>query len=432
MNDKVIKKVTKEQSDAVHNAIIYMLRHDPFYGFLTREMKVHYDFDLPAEAGVNITNTINLYVNPELFIKVPIELRVDIIKHECLHLICDHIARAKNLDVKIGDKAQFNHMALNIAMDCAINQLGLKEIYNSKITIQDENGNEVEKDKYVTLESFREMMGLDRNDASIQAKQTFEYYFSKMKENAQQLMDKYGQGMEGLDGMDSVDDHGKMGEEGEIGNKLSDEYKKEVLKQAIKESESEAKKQGNGRGMISSDVALMIEELFKSKINWKRELRIFTQKTISAKKRLTRKKPNRRFGLTFQGKKKEYQSHIAFIVDTSGSMSDKALTQGWSEMIAIHKTKPYMKITFIEADSEVNDIREFNAKLKPEIKGRGGTAYQPAIDKAVELGVSGIVYFGDMDAFDTPNDPKIPFLWVGVGSQKPPATFGKHVYMEDM
>lgn len=430
MNNNPTKKITKEHSDSVHNAIIFMLRHDPFFGFLTREMVIHYDYELPAEAGVNITNSINLYINPDLFVKLPLELRVDIIKHECLHLICDHIARSKKLDLKIDDKKTFNNMALNIAMDCAINQLGLDYIYNSKIMIKDENGNEVEKDKYITLESFKEMLGLDVHDNSILPKQTFEYYFSKMKEKSQELTDKYGDSMENLDGMESVDDHNKMNDSTQ--ENTSSEYQKEVLKKALKEAMDESKKQNNGTGKLSSDVALMIDELFKSKVNWKKELRIFTQKTILSKKRLTRKKRNKRFGLIFQGKKQEYQSHIAFIVDTSGSMSDKALTQGWSEMLAIHKTKPYIKITFIEADSEVNNVREFNSKLKPEIKGRGGTAYQPAIDKAVELGVNGIIYFGDMDAFDKPNNPKIPFLWVGVGKQKPPADFGKHIYMEAM
>lgn len=421
-------KIKKEHIESVHNAIIYLLRQEPFFGFLTREMELHFDANLPAEAGVNITNKINLYINPEPFSKLSLKLRTDIIKHECLHLIADHIARAKKLDVKINDKVSFNHVALNIAMDCAINQLGLDHIYNEKIEIE-ENGNKVLKDKYVTLESFREMLGYDRTDGTIERKQTFEYYFSKLKDKSEDLIKQHGENLEGLKGMSPVDDHGKMQDNGE--SQVSDDFKKEILKDAIKNADKEAKN-ANDKGINNSDIALMIDELFKSKVNWKRELRIFTQKTVSFRKKLTRKKRNRRFGLVFQGKKKEYQSHIAFIVDTSGSMSNKALTQGWSEMVAIHKTKPYMKITFIEADSQVNDVRDFNPKLKPEIKGRGGTAYQPAIDKAVELGVSGIIYFGDMDAFDVPKNPKLPFLWVGVGNQKPPAKFGKHIYMEDM
>jgi hypothetical protein len=36
-----------------------------------------------------------------------------------------------------------------------------------------------------------------------------------------------------------------------------------------------------------------------------------------------------------------------------------------------------------------------------------------------------------MDAADTPSDPKVPFLWVSVNSnQKPPAEFGKIIYVE--
>jgi predicted metal-dependent peptidase len=64
-------------------------------------------------------------------------------------------------------------------------------------------------------------------------------------------------------------------------------------------------------------------------------------------------------------------------------------------------------------------------------KGRGGTAYQPAITKAVELKVDGIIYMGDADAADTPIDPKKPFLWALVRNSPPPAKFGKVIRIKD-
>jgi predicted metal-dependent peptidase len=91
-----------------------------------------------------------------------------------------------------------------------------------------------------------------------------------------------------------------------------------------------------------------------------------------------------------------------------------------------------VKITVIEADCAVQNVYEFEAGKTPNFKGRGGTAYSPAIEKAVELKVDGILYCGDFDSADTPENPKKPFLWVGVRNSPPPATFGKVIYLENI
>ena len=132
------------------------------------------------------------------------------------------------------------------------------------------------------------------------------------------------------------------------------------------------------------------------------------------------------------GLTKKYKGKIAVCVDTSGSMSDEDLTRCYAEIHKISQTTP-VEIVVIEADSNISRVYKFDAKKKPSFSGRGGTAYQPAIDKAVELKVDGIMYLGDMDAFDTPTDPKLPFMWVIVGASenvKPPANFGKVMHID--
>jgi predicted metal-dependent peptidase len=116
-------------------------------------------------------------------------------------------------------------------------------------------------------------------------------------------------------------------------------------------------------------------------------------------------------------------------VDTSGSVSDKELAMFWTEMEAIHKCG--VVVTVIEADSDVKNVYDFDPKKQPDFKGRGGTAYNPALEKAIELKVDGIIYFGDMDAADKPIDPRKPFLWAIVRNSPPPASFGKAIYLKD-
>ena len=314
-----------------------------------------------------------------------------------------HITRFKKLNTKIGDtKYSFSAQAANIAMDCAINQLhGVEEA--------------VDLFGGITLKSFREML----EDDTIEANQHFEYYFNKMHENAEKLIQKYGESMEGV----SNQDNHEMWEEGGEGGQMEEAIAKNAVKKAA---------EATGRGNIPGDLLLMIDELLTSKVNWKQKLRQFIQARVRANKKATRSKRNRRYGIVFPGKKKDYVAHIAVAVDTSGSMSDQDLARCFTE---IHKiaTTTNVRLTVIEADAQVTQVYPFDVKTPPSPKGRGGTAYQPAFDKATELDVDGVLYMGDFDAFDTPKKPKYPVLWVGIGcnpGRQTPGDFGSVVYID--
>jgi len=88
----------------------------------------------------------------------------------------------------------------------------------------------------------------------------------------------------------------------------------------------------------------------------------------------------------------------------------------------------------IQADCEVKDIKVIKGAAKKGTltnrQGYGGTAYGPAIEAAKKKRVDLIVYFGDGDSADTPNDPGIPFVWVIVGNSQPPGKFGKLIRLE--
>jgi predicted metal-dependent peptidase len=177
-------------------------------------------------------------------------------------------------------------------------------------------------------------------------------------------------------------------------------------------------------------VASAVTEMNKSQVNWKQQLRQFFVNTLNSSRIATRKRRNRRYGIIQPGFKKKPELHLGLCVDTSGSISDKELSTFWGEIASIHGHG--VSITIIEADCVVQNVYEFDPKKTPEFKGRGGTAYSPAIQKAIELKVDGIIYCGDFDSADTPENPKKPFLWVGVRNSPPPATFGKVIYLENV
>lgn len=437
------------RNNIVEEAIVRLIRKDRFFANLIMLFnRVYVDDNHPVKtAAVSITDKINLYIYPKYFenpfnipelteeqkeeakerlgeeydkwleeynsriqaakkVENPTQELIHraqevILIHECLHIINEHIPRFKKIDTKIGNtKYSFNAQAANIAMDTAINQL-----HKIEETVDLFGG--------ITLNAFKEMI----EDENVLPNETFEYYFNKMKQNAEKLIKKYG---DGLEKMPTQDDHNQWGEGGENG-----EYQKEVIKNAVKKAEK-----NTGVGHISGEIQLLINQLFESKINWKQELRRFMQGFIKYTKKVSRAKRHRRYGIIFPGKKKKYHAHIAVAIDTSGSMSDEDLKRCFTEIHKIASTTD-IQLTVIEADSNVTQVYPFDPKKEISVKGRGGTAYQPAFDKAIELGVNGIIYLGDMDAFDTPTDPNIPTLWGVIGSkQTPPGNFGKAIYID--
>jgi predicted metal-dependent peptidase len=237
-----------------------------------------------------------------------------------------------------------------------------------------------------------------------------EYYYNRINEFADQFPESLGEGAMG----ETIDDHGTWDK-----SEGNEEMQKEVAKDAV----NNAVKNAGGIGNVPGDIAALVNKMNKSVVNWKQQLRQFYVNTLKSTRMATRKRRNRRYGILQPGVKKKPELHLGLCVDTSGSVSDEELAQFWAEMDTISSCGA--KITIIEADAQVQNVYEFEKGKTPSFKGRGGTYYGVAIQKAVELKVDGIVYLGDGDCADTPEDPKKPFLWAFVRGKTKPAEFGK-------
>jgi predicted metal-dependent peptidase len=393
----------------LQQAISALLYTEPFYGHLISKMRISKTDKIPT-AGVSITDKINLVYNEDWIEGLDLIDVVKVLKHECGHILQEHIVRA----AQIGVTSQELHKRFNLATDVTINVNDLVPT--------------VEKIGGVTVKSLNDMMQklIDEANAKDGAKRVFtpmvdgqiaEYYYNRVNQFAEENSDILPQSGMG----ETIDDHSTW--EDSQGN---EEMQKEVSKQAV----NDAVKSAGGVGSLPSDIAAMVNEMNKSQVNWKQQLRQFYVNTLKSSKIATRKRRNRRYGILQPGSKKKPEVHLGLCVDTSGSVSDEELAMFWGEMQAIHSCG--VKITVIEADCIVQNIYEFEANKTPSFKGRGGTAYNPAIQKAVELKVDGIIYCGDFDSADTPENPNKPFLWVGVRNSPPPATFGKTIYLEKL
>lgn len=372
--------------DIITQTIIKMYDSERFYAEIVGQMTRIIGDKVPT-AGVCIRDHIELHINPKFFETLSLDERVAVLKHECEHILRDHISRSKEAAPEVyakgGDIAdnivnQMKHQVINVAADCAINY-GLPNLPKGG----------------VYPKTFKLPDG-----------ETMEYYLEKLKEH---------------DDLKDVEGHELWGESD--GNK-------DTLKEKVRQAVNKAAEKARGAGQMSGEHELLVSELNKATaIDWRAQLKRFVARSIETKIDTSKKKRNRRYGIIYPGAIKEEQLHIGVAIDTSGSVSDEALKQFMVEVGHIAK---YAKVTVVQADSEVKTSYEYNPKKEYKMQGRGGTAYQPALDffSKIKGGVDGVIYLGDMDSADSPKKPKYPVLWATVGRQKPPGDFGSQIFVE--
>lgn len=369
----------------IQRAIYSLLQKEPFYAHFILNSNIVYDkFKVPTAAVTVIQGVPTFVFNTEWMGKQTEEGCKTVLKHEVLHLVMDHL---KSLE-KMPKGEQFLKAVSNIATDCAINQY-LESLPDGCVTLQT-----VEKQVGYALEPF----------------QTSDYYFEHLKKS------KWERAKPGEPGLQTLDDHDLDLGDTDAGNEeINRASARGVARKAVAQSA------GNAPGAVVKALAMGDG----SQLPWRQILRNFILTRVTSSTLNTAKRVNRRFSLPIPGKKRKRTLTLGVCTDSSGSVSDAQYGSFMSELQSICKN---VELTWlIQADAQVQKVEKLNSKskLSGSRHGYGGTAYQPAIDKAKELGCDVIIYFGDFDCADTPTNPKVPFLWVGVGNQAPPADFGK-------
>ncbi len=373
-------------NDAISQAIIKLFEREMFYAEIITQMRRILSKNIPV-AGVCIKDQIELHINPETFSAMPLLERVAVLKHECEHILRNHIPRFKELSPEVYAKSEDiadqiinsqKHKSMNIAADCAVNS-GLENLPQDCI-----------KASLFDLKDH----------------ETFEWYHDQLKDN------------EKMKNITEFDDHSIWDES---------EGQGDIIKEKIRQAVGKAAAKTRSVGRMTSENELAVAGLNKASVNWREQMKRFVAKAISIRQESSKKKRNRRYGVMYPGTVKIEDLHIGVAIDTSGSMSNEALEQAMGEIMQISK---YAKVTVVEADTEIKNSYIFDPKKKYTVKGRGGTAYQPAFDYFNKIkDIDGLIYIGDMDNYDQEvlKKPKYPVLWAIVGNQEKPANFGSEV-----
>ena len=136
----------------------------------------------------------------------------------------------------------------------------------------------------------------------------------------------------------------------------------------------------NQWGSISGEFQETITASLKIPMDYRRILSQFRACIISQRRKLTRMKPNRRYGFHFMGSQFEPKTHLLVAVDVSGSISQEDLKNFFS---IINRFFSYgvEAINVITFDWELQQEFELKKAAKNiKITGRGGTNFQCAVD----------------------------------------------------
>ena len=367
----------------LESAISKLVTFQPLYGEVFLHLNKKETKKLPTLAvGVIRRVDLALYYNPDFIEKLsPIELR-SVLKHEALHILLHHLTRAKHF--------AYNPRGYNIAADCAIN-CHIEGLPDGAL--------------------YPRQFGLEDNQSS-------EWYYEKLKKECENEGKDFDDLIEGKG--DTVDDHSMWDE---FDDDIVEEKIRNIAEKAIKEQEKK------GWGNIAGNLAAQIIAANKPIVNWKKEVRWFINKLVLMGRKHTRMRPNRRYGITSPGTKRNYTSKLLVAFDTSGSVSDTQLEYFATELNGMID---HVKVDFIQFDTQIyGDPEPFGKKArKIDIKGRGGTCFAPVIELADELRYDGLVVFTDGYA-PFPDRPRTRMLWAVCDQDKDVEfPYGKKVVIE--
>lgn len=180
-----------------------------------------------------------------------------------------------------------------------------------------------------------------------------------------------------------------------------------------------ARKQGEGK--LPGFIEEIVTALDKPSIDWRDVLQRFIDP--SSIKDFSWTNPSRRMipaGYIVPGMVTDGVSHIAMLIDTSGSIDSEWLRKFGAEVQSALDNGTIDKLTLVFGDTQVNRTAEYSKgdEIDFTCEGRGGTRFAPLIEWVIENepGVVAAIYFTDLDCSAYGDEPPFPMLWAAYGN----------------
>lgn len=362
--------------DKIIRAKIQLQKEKPFFAFILMKMNIINKEDLPIKS-MGVDNKGNLYYVKEFIDKLTESELKGILCHEVLHIVLQHLERAKinNKDTKL----------YNIATDIVVNDIlvsndfdlfknGLIPSFNHSIRLEDE----------ITIKDIDE--------------KTAENVYYELLKICPKIKEEI------------IDNHffGKEVEQKDI-EELKKKWK-QILAQAVEFSKM--------KGNLPVGIKKITDDILTEKMSWKQMLyKYITNEVITD---YTYSSPSKRALATglYLPKAKKENIKLVVSVDTSGSIGKAELNEFLTEIKSIVKSFESIELFVIICDYEVNGVYKIDSHSnsnefdKIEFKGGGGTSHIPVFDYIKENLENVKLLISLTDGYtEFPKEESIKTLW---------------------
>lgn len=173
-----------------------------------------------------------------------------------------------------------------------------------------------------------------------------------------------------------------------------------------------------GWGGIGGNLQRSALEEASVRFDYRKALAQFRASIVASSRSLTRMRPNRRYGFKAMGSRYDRKANLLIAVDVSGSITDESFNNFYHIIKNIFFLKIIEKIDVIFFDVNLKYTKPVTINKKVElkdIKGRGGTNFQPAIDFYFQHKneYNGLIMFTDGEGqVPVIPDQKSNILWI--------------------
>lgn len=202
------------------------------------------------------------------------------------------------------------------------------------------------------------------------------------------------------------------------GNEAAELWEENQEIQAELENQVQKADAEEGWGGLGGDLKREIKDSGDFSFDYRKALTQFRQCIVSANRSLTRMRPSRRYGFKAMGSRYDRKANVLIAVDVSGSITDESFGNFY------HAIKNFFFLGLIEKiDLIFFDVNLKNTQAVPfskkvdlqNIKGRGGTNFQPPLDffEQHSSEYSGLIIFTDGEgAVPQVSEKSQNILWI--------------------
>lgn len=384
--------------EKIIRTIIQLQKTQPFFSYVLMKMSLK---PMPESSsvrtcGVDISG--NLYFDDDFVNGLSENELEGVLCHEVLHLVLLHPLRSKKYILELA----------NISQDICVNMIVKKtKVDNGGYYYLSLPVNTIPVD--TCMDSSILQFGSETAVIQDVSKKSWEEVYSELLRFVKDKgVSPSGCSSKGFDVHFDSDDKSVVEKQS-----LADEWKS-----TFAEAANIAKQQGK----LPSGMDRLLDKILKPKISWREKLLKYLKPHLNPVD-WTYQKPHKKskvLGVFLPSVVKE-SLELDVVVDTSGSVSQKELSEFLSEIVAISLANQHCVMTVHFADTEIQSSYEVsNGDIKTilgmKAKGGGGTSMEFALDELKDKRVksSAVVVF--TDGFDSYNRKKsfYPFdvIWV--------------------